>query len=104
MALTPGETPVIETTAARFSTNKVSAVSAKGQLRFMSFEGRMNADRFIEFLKRLTYRATTRVFLILEGHPVHKSKPVKDYVASTEGRLRLFILPPYSKSLPGSRY
>ena len=94
-----GETPVIETTGARFSINMVSAVSAKGLLRFMTFEGRMNADRFIEFLKRLTYRATTAIFLILDGHPVHKSKRVQEYVASTDGRLRLFILPPYSPHL-----
>lgn len=93
------ETPVIETTSARFSINMVSAVSAKGLLRFMTFDGRMNADRFVEFLKRLIYRAPNPIFLILDGHPVHKSKRVKDYVASTEGRLRLFILPPYSPHL-----
>jgi len=94
-----GKTPVVETTGARFSINMVSAVSAKGLLRFMTFEGRMNADRFIEFLKRLIYRAATPIFLILDGHPVHKSKRVKDYVASTAGQLRLFILPPYSPHL-----
>ena len=94
-----GETPVVETTGARFSINMVSAVSAQGLLRFMTFEGRMNADRFIEFLKRLLYRASGPIFLILDGHPVHKSKRVNDYVASTDGRLRLFILPPYSPHL-----
>jgi transposase len=94
-----GETPVIETTGARFSINMVSAVSVKGLLRFMTFQGGMNADRFIEFLKRLTYRASTPIFLILDGHPVHKSKRVQEYVASTDGRLRLFILPPYSPHL-----
>ena len=74
----------------------VLAVSAKGLLRFMTFKGRMNADRFVEFLKHLIYRATTPIFLILDGHPVHKSKRVHDFVASTDGRLRLVILPPYS--------
>jgi hypothetical protein len=32
-----GKTPVVETTGARFSVNMISAVSAKGQLRFMAF-------------------------------------------------------------------
>jgi len=59
----------------------------------------MNADRFIKFLKRLIYHATTAIFLILDGHLVHKSKRVKDYLASTPGRLRPFILPPYSPHL-----
>ncbi len=94
-----GETPVIETTGARFSVNMISAVSAQGQLRFMTINGRMNGERFIEFLKRLIHRATAPIFLILDGHPVHKSKLVKEYVASTNGRLRLFILPPYSPHL-----
>ena len=94
-----GETPVVETTGARFSINMVSAVSAQGQMRFMTFEGRMNGERFIEFLKRLIYRATTPTFLVLDGHPVHKSKRVKEFVAGTNGRLRLFILPPYSPHL-----
>jgi hypothetical protein len=34
-----GETPVIETPGARFSINLVSAVSAQGLLRFMTFAG-----------------------------------------------------------------
>jgi hypothetical protein len=32
-----GKTPVVETTGARFSVYMISAVSAKGQLRFMAF-------------------------------------------------------------------
>ena len=51
-----GKTPVVETTGARFSVNMISAVSAKGLLRFMTFTGKMNADNFIEFLRRLIYK------------------------------------------------
>lgn len=68
-----GKTPVVESTGARFSVNMISAVSASGQLRFMTIDGRMNADRFIESLKRRTYRADKPIFLILDRHPVHKS-------------------------------
>ena len=42
------------------------------------------------------------IFLGLDGHtgyPVHNSKLVKENVASTNGHLRLFILPPYSPHL-----
>lgn len=94
-----GKTPVVETTGARFRVNMISAVSAKGWLRFMTFNGEMNADKFVEFLKRLIYRSFRPVFLILDGHPVHKSRKVKEYVARTDGKLRLFILPPYSPHL-----
>jgi len=94
-----GKTPVIETTGARFSIQMVSAVSAKGSFRFMTFEGRMNGGRFIEFLRRLIYKQSKPIFLVLDGHPVHKSKKVTDFVESTEGKLRIFILPPYSPHL-----
>ena len=94
-----GQTPVVETTGARFSVNMISAVSAKGGLRFMTFSGKMNADKFIEFLERLIYRAPRPIFLILDGHPVHKSKKVRAFVDKTGGKLRLFILPPYSPHL-----
>ena len=68
-------------------------------MRFMTFEGKMNSERFIDFLKRLLYRAKRPVYLILDGHPVHKSRKVKECVAKTGGKLRLFILPPYSPHL-----
>ncbi|MGQ0776030.1 MAG: transposase [Pseudonocardiales bacterium] len=39
------------------------------------------------------------VFLVVDGSCVHKAKIVKDYIASTEGRLELFFLPPCSPEL-----
>jgi transposase len=94
-----GQTPVIRTTGARFGLNMISAVSAKGRMRFMTIKGRMNADRFIEFLERLIKNETKPVFLIVDGHPVHRSKRIQVFVASTHGRLKLFHLPPYSPEL-----
>ena len=62
-------------------------------------EGNFTAAKFIEFCKRLLNDATAPVFLIVDGHPAHRAKAVKDYVASTDGRLRLFFLPGYSPEL-----
>jgi len=36
---------------------------------------------------------------MLHRHPVHRSTAVRDFVDSTEGRLRLFFLPSYSPDL-----
>ncbi|MGH3669388.1 MAG: transposase, partial [Pseudonocardiaceae bacterium] len=36
---------------------------------------------------------------IIDGHPVHRSRAVKEFAASTKGKLRLFFLPPYSPEL-----
>ena len=94
-----GKTPVLRTTGARFSINMISAISAKGHMRFMITSGRMNSELFIEFLKRLIHNAAHPVFLIVDGHPTHKSTKVKKYVVSTQGKLKLFYLPPYSPEL-----
>jgi transposase len=94
-----GKTPVVPTTGARFRLNLVSAVSPRGDMRFMTVNGRMNAGKFIEFLQRLMKGANRPVFLIVDGHPTHRAVKVKKFVASTEGKLRLFFLPPYSPEL-----
>jgi len=94
-----GKTPVVATTGARFSCNMVSAVSPRGAMRFMLVEGKLTSDVFIEFLKRLIHNWPGPVFLIVDGHPLHKSAAVSRFVASTEGKLQLFHLPPYSPEL-----
>ena len=39
------------------------------------------------------------VHLVVDGLPAHKTRLVKDYVASTEGRLTLHFLPGYAPDL-----
>lgn len=94
-----GKTPVVRTTGQRSSVNMISAVSSRGRLRFMLSKGRVNGLVFVVFLKRLMHNAPRPVFLILDGGSYHRSRPVKDYVAGLEGKLRLFFLPPYSPEL-----
>lgn len=94
-----GQTPIVRTTGSRHSLNLVSAISAKGSMRFMTVNGKMTADLFIEFLKRLLKNQNSPVFLIVDGHPVHRSAKVKAFVEATDGRLKLFQLPAYSPEL-----
>ena len=94
-----GATPVVQTTGARFKLNLISAISPKGQLRFMCNEGNVTAEVFIDFLKRLIQGSTTPIFLIVDGHPVHRSAKVRKFVESLDGQLRLFRLPAYSPDL-----
>jgi transposase len=94
-----GETPVVPATGQRFGLNLVSAISPRGELRFMTVDGKMDADKFIEFLRRLLHNMRGRVFLIVDRHPAHRAKKVRDFVDATEGKLRLFFLPSYSPEL-----
>jgi transposase len=94
-----GQTPIVTTTGARFGYNLISAVSPKGAMRFIIIEGKVNGEVFIDFLKRLIHNWPRKVFLILDGHPVHKSVAVAQFVTATKGRLQIFYLPPYSPKL-----
>jgi len=94
-----GETQVVAVTGRRFSFNMISAVSPRGDFRFMIHEGSVTAPTFKEFLTRLMIGASKPIFVIVDGHPIHKSKLVKDYVESLGGMLKLFYLPPYSPQL-----
>lgn len=94
-----GQTPIVRTTGARESVNLISAISAQGALRFAAFEGKFESGAFVTFCQRLLHDRSGPVFLIVDGHPVHRSHAVKEFVASTHGRLRLFHLPAYSPEL-----
>jgi DDE superfamily endonuclease len=59
----------------------------------------LNGPVFIDFCRRLLHDTPGPVFLVLDGHPVHRSKAVKAFAASTNGRLRLFFLPGYAPEL-----
>ena len=94
-----GQTPVVETTGARFGLNMIAAISPGGDLHFMIVKGSVNADKICEFLKRLMHDNDRKVFLIWDGHPTHKAKKVKQCIESFEGRLVIFVLPSYSPDL-----
>lgn len=94
-----GQTPIVRVTGERFSLNMISAISAKGELRFMVVKGGVGAKVFLTFLKRLLQGRNRPIYLIVDGHPAHRAKIVKNFVASTEGKLKLFFLPPYSPEL-----
>lgn len=75
-----GETPVVPKTGRRFSLNLISAVSPLGELRFMVTDQRVNAATFIDFLPRLLVNAERPIYLVLDGHPAHRSKKLRDFV------------------------
>ena len=92
-----GKTPVVEATGARHGMSLISAITARGQMRFMIKEkGGVNAAVFIEFLRRMITGAKRPVFLIVDRGPAHIAKKTRAFVESLNGRLRLFYLPPYS--------
>ena len=94
-----GKTPVIPTTGKRFRCNMISTITNRGKLAFMVFEGRFNAEVCIGFFRRLIRHSTHKVFLIIDRHPVHRSRAVARWLEKHEGQIRMFFLPGYSPEL-----
>jgi transposase len=94
-----GQTPIVTATGRRYSLAMISAVSARGDFRFMVHTGTVTASVFRDFLKRLLIGASQPVYVVVDGHPIHKAKLVRDFVVKQSGRLKLFYLPPYAPQL-----
>jgi transposase len=65
-------------------------------LRFMIYEGALNAALFLTFLQRLVRSARSKVFLIVDNLKVHKAGKVQAWVAEHRERIELFFLPAYA--------
>jgi transposase len=94
-----GQTPVVRATEQRFGCNMISAITNRGALAFMVFQGKFQNPVFIEFMKRLLRQVEGKLYLIVDGHPVHRSVAAKRFVADNLDRLRLIRLPGYCPEL-----
>jgi len=94
-----GKTPTIPGTGKRFGCNMISAITNRGRLLFMVFKRRFTSAVFLTFLRRLVRQASRKTFLIVDGHPVHRSAAVKRWLDKHAEKLRLFYLPGYSPKL-----
>ncbi len=94
-----GRTPVIPGTGQRFRCNMISAITNRGKLAFMVFDGRFTAVVFVGFLRRLVRHAGRKVFFIVDAHPVHVAAYVERWVKRHRRQIRLVFLPGYSPEL-----
>ena len=77
----------------------ISAITNRGHLAFMVFQGKFGGALFVDFIQRLLKQSTTKVYLIVDGHPVHRSRVAKDFVAAHTDQIRLIQLPGYCPEL-----
>jgi transposase len=94
-----GCTPVIPGTGYRFRCNMISAITNRGELRFMVFKKRFNADVFIEFLERLIRQVGRKIYFIVDRHPVHLSGKVDKWLKKRSEKIEMFHLPSFSPEL-----
>ena len=94
-----GQTPVVERPGQRQSISAASAVNSKGAFWFQTYAGALTGELFVDLLRKMMFRRKKPVHLVVDGLPAHKKAVVKQYVASTAGRLTLHFLPGYAPEL-----
>jgi len=94
-----GSTPEIQTSGQRQSVNAISAVNALGAFWYEVYTGRLNAQRFLEFLQRFLRYRRRPVFLVVDKHPAHRAKLVARFIQEQRGKLELHFLPGYAPDL-----
>jgi transposase len=94
-----GKTPVAFAPGTRFGCNMISTLTNRGKLRFMVFKESFDKYVFIRFLKRLLKGTDRKIFLIVDGHPAHRSRLTAEFVEAHQDRIELYRLPSYSPEL-----
>jgi transposase len=94
-----GQTPIVTRLGARYHVILFTAIAAQGQMRFRLQEGRVTAENFCELLRRLVVGMDRPIFVIVDGHSIHGAKQVQQLLKDSEGKRKLFPLPPYSPQL-----
>jgi transposase len=94
-----GITPVVSVPGQRQSISAASAVNSKGGFWFALYSGGLNGELFVALLKQMMKGRRRPVHLVLDGLPAHKTRGVRDYVESLNGKLTLHFLPGYAPDL-----
>ena len=75
-----GRTPVVRVCQTRIKLSLITAVTNRGELRWMIVDGAVNGPTFIRFLQRLIRDARGKVFLIVDRLKAHRAWLVRDWL------------------------
>jgi transposase len=91
-----GKPPIVRPNHRRIGRGLISAVSNRGELRWMGLDGAIKTPVLIRFLQRLIRDARRKVFLILDRLPVHRVAVVRDWLAKHQAKIEVSHRPSYS--------
>jgi transposase len=91
-----GKTPFVDIDSKKMKINMLSAISKRGKLRFVLYKDNMNAEKLIDFMRRLVQDTKQKVFLILDNLRVHHSKKARAWLKKHKAEIEVFYLPPYA--------
>ena len=100
-----GQTPVAPHSGRQRSrVNYIASVSNRGQVRFMVYTQSFDGPLYLRFLKRLVRTSRSKLFVVVDRHPVHTRRLVRDWLETHKDEIEVFYLPAYSPDLNPAEY
>lgn len=99
-----GNTPILRQSGTKRKVNMISAVTNKGDVRFMCYTSTMTQSKFILFLSKLMKSTLGAVTVITDNLRVHHGKRVAQWVSKHKGMIVLEYIPSYSPELNADEY
>jgi transposase len=98
-----GQTPVIQY---HFNWDQLSIIAGltRWNCYFRLYPGTVDRFRAAEFLQALARAIPHKLLLIWDQLPAHRSRVVRDFIASLEDRIHLEFLPSYAPELNPVEY
>lgn len=98
-----GQTPLLQET---FNWKSLSIIGGLALLRFyfQIHPGSIKGPQVVEFLRHLRRHIPGKLLILWDGAAIHRSALVRDYVASTRGRIQVARLPAYAPELNPVEY
>jgi transposase len=98
-----GQTPLLQET---FNWESLSIIGGLALLRFyfQIHKGSIKGPQVVEFLKHLQRHVPGKILILWDGAPIHRCALVRDYIASTRGRIAVERLPAYAPELNPVEY
>ena len=98
-----GETPQL---TFHFNWGKMAVIAGVTwwQFYFRLYRGSIRSPQVVDFLRHLLRQLHGKLLVIWDGLAAHRSRLVKDFVASTGNRLHMARLPAYAPELNPTEY
>src|SRR3954468_16741468 len=93
------QTPVIREKQTRDHLSVMGGMTPDGKVYTLARQESLNGSHTIEFLVHLRRTAGERLLVIWDGPPIHRRQAVGEFVAGTEGKVRVESLPGYAPDL-----
>lgn len=93
-----GQTPLLQET---FNWKSLSLIGGLALWRFyfQLYPGSIKSPQVILFLQHLLRHIPGQILLLWDGAPIHRSALVKSFMAETQGRWMVQLLPAYAPEL-----